>query len=192
MLNTPLGWVTMWRLHMLLGGGSSGNRVCTRISLCSYPISCLLRKVIADSSEYNYKSALVDFSLCSPLDATKVILPPVLPCYTLLIKIDNLIDSVAQSNTRRPIVKELKNNIWPKPNFIRSSCHPLRIKKYLVMRKLVSCKVDFTVIFCDIFVRLSYWAAAKAEEVPARMPVMKITFCFLIRVFKPFTQHTYR
>lgn len=107
---------------MLLGGGSSGNRVCTRISLCSYPISCLLRKVIADSSEYNYKSAIVDFSLCSPLDATKVILPPVLPCYTLLIKINNLIDSVAQSNTRRPIVKELKNNIWPKPNFIRSSC----------------------------------------------------------------------
>lgn len=102
--------------------GEFGNRVCTRISLCSYPISCLLRKVIADSSEYNYKSAIVDFSLCSPLDATKVILPPVLPCYTLLIKIDNLIDSVAQSNTRRPIVKELKNNIWPKPNFIRSSC----------------------------------------------------------------------
>lgn len=187
MLNTPLGCVTMWRLHMLLGGGSSGNGVSTRIFLCHHPISCLLLKVIADSSEYNYKSALVDVLLCSALDATKVILPPVLPCYTFLIKINNLIDSVAQSNTRRLTVKELKSNIWPKPNFIRSSCRPLGIKKYLGLRKLVGCKVDFTIIFCDIFVRLSYWAAAKAEEVPARMAVMEITFCFLIRVFKPST-----
>lgn len=40
-LNTPLDWVTMWKLHMLLGVGLPGKGITTRILLCLHPASCL-------------------------------------------------------------------------------------------------------------------------------------------------------
>lgn len=47
------------------------------------------------------------------------------------------------------------------------------------MKEVFSWRVDFAVIFYDVFPRLTYWAASKAEEVPAWMLFLEKAFVSL-------------
>lgn len=63
------------------------------------------------------------------------------------------------------------------PNFSGLFVSPCGNPDLSGCENLSGSNVDFAVIFKDIFVRLSYWVASKAEEVPAWMLVLEIAFC---------------
>lgn len=62
----------------------------------------------------------------------------------------------------------------------RFFCYFLGIKLCLDMKEVFSWRVDFVVIFYDVFLRLIYWVVFKVEEVFVWM-------LFLEKVFVLFT-----
>lgn len=130
MLNTPLDWVTLWRLHMLLEEVLPGKAVTTSILLCPHPVSCLQLRVTVHNSEYNYLSRLQishpSFALDKwwhPGPSTGWYCPRTSMLHTLSWTEQS---GFCDSQHITPSLKS--SNVWSNPDFSKSSFCSLGIK----------------------------------------------------------------